>query len=196
MTALSLPEKGLPPKVRRRLVDDEPVYVADGLFEPDVVRMIFETCRHLPFTLSDYDTDATSHILHWKHEFKLQALSAFPPLRLWHDAIVSHTRALFAERTLFLERVHCNKHPHDDVQLAHHDIEPGVTSVYFVNPDWSDDWQGEMVFYDRDGEAHSMVSPHPGRVVTFSGGLLHRGGVPSRLCPEARLSIAFKFGAA
>ncbi len=182
--------------VNRRLVDDQPIYVVDGLFAPDVVRMIHETCRNLPFALDDYDTEATSDILHWKYEFEPERLSAFPLFRRWHDTIVAHTCGLFGERTLSLRRVHCNKHPQDDVQLVHHDIDPGVTSVYFINPDWRDEWQGEMIFYGRNGEPHSAVSPRAGRVVTFPGGLLHRGGVPSRLCPDPRLSVAFKFSAA
>ena len=73
------------------------------------------------------------------------------------------------------------------------DIVPGVTALYFANPEWQDDWQGETVFYDRAGEPFHAVAPKPGRVLVFDGGIVHRGGVPSRKCFEPRLSVAFKF---
>ena len=53
--------------------------------------------------------------------------------------------------------------------------------------------QGETVFYDRAGEPFHAVAPKPGRLLLFDGGIVHRGGVPSRKCFEPRLSVAFKF---
>jgi len=180
-------------RASRRSVDNHTIHVVDGLIGADMVRVMFTFLRALPFSLSDYDTDATEHILHWKHEFDLAKLASHPLLRVWHDRIVARTHALFADRPLKLSRVHVNCHPYGDLQHAHHDISPGVTALYFANVDWQDDWQGETIFYGGDGEPFHAVAPRPGRVLCFPGDLVHRGGVPSRACPEPRFSVAFKF---
>ena len=181
--------------VRERRIDGEALFIVDGLFQPGFVRMLHELFDKLPFSRSDYDTDATKSVRHWKHEFAIEALTANPLLRPWHDAIVARTTDLFAGMDLELARVHCNNHPYGDLQHAHHDVVPGVTALYFANAEWQDVWQGEVLFYDRNGEPSHAVAPKPGRLVIFPGEMLHRGGVPSRACPEPRLSVAFKFGA-
>ena len=53
--------------------------------------------------------------------------------------------------------------------------------------------RGETIFYDHAGEPHTAVAPRPGRVLVFPADVVHRGGVPSRKCFSARLSVAFKF---
>jgi hypothetical protein len=52
---------------------------------------------------------------------------------------------------------------------------------------------GETIFYDLRREFIYAVFPKPGRVVVSAADILHRGGVPSRECVEARRSVAFKF---
>ena len=79
------------------------------------------------------------------------------------------------------------------MQFPHHDITPGMTWLYYSNPVWEPNWMGETTFYDSDQEPIYAVFPKPGRVVVFAGDILHRGGVPSRECVEARRSVAFKF---
>jgi Rps23 Pro-64 3,4-dihydroxylase Tpa1-like proline 4-hydroxylase len=183
-------------KASARELDGQTIHVVDGLFNDGVVRMIFETLNRLAFTLSDYDSDETREVRHWKHEFAPEALAANPVLRLWHDGVVARTRELLPATVLELKRVHCNNHLYGDLQNAHTDIAPGATALYFANPTWQDDWQGETIFYDRAGEPCQAVAPKPGRLLVFDGGIVHRGGVPSRKCFEARLSVAFKFRAA
>jgi hypothetical protein len=176
-----------------REVDGRPLHVIDGLFAPDLVRIVYETFSRMSFTLSDYDNKETREVKHWKSEFALDSFGANPLLRAWHDTIVAEARALSGGRALTLRRVHCNSHLYGDLQHAHIDIAPGLTALYYANPDWHEEWHGETVFYDRAGEAHSVVAPRPGRLAVFPADLLHRGGVPSRKCFSARLSVAFKF---
>jgi hypothetical protein len=52
---------------------------------------------------------------------------------------------------------------------------------------------GETIFYDLQAEPIYAVFPKPGRVVVFAADILHRGGIPSRECAEARRSLVFKF---
>jgi SM-20-related protein len=181
--------------VHERRLDDNSIYVVDGLFRPDFVRFLHEMLKALPFSLSDYDTKATKGVRHWKHEFTLEKLAANPLLKSWHDAIVMKTAELSAGRKLELARVHCNNQPYGDLQHTHQDIVPGVTAVYFANHEWDENWQGELLLFDRRGEPFYAVAPKPGRLLVFAGDIPHRGGVPSRACYEPRLSVAFKFAA-
>jgi len=181
------------PVVTTRDLDGQCIHVVDRLFGLDIVRVVFETFKRLAFTLSDYDSDETAYLRHWKVEFENDYFKANPVLALWHDAIVKRTRETFPSRRLAIGRIHCNNHLYGDLQHAHTDIAPGVTALYFANPEWQEDWQGETVFYDRAGEPFHAVAPKPGRLLLFDGGIVHRGGVPSRKCFEPRLSVAFKF---
>jgi hypothetical protein len=181
--------------VQSRQVDGKDIHVIDGLFQPETVWMIYEGLKDLPFLPTEYDTEERRGIPHLNFEFDPERLSASPALCVLRDCIVARTRELFAASRLNLVRVHCNNQPYGDLQLAHTDLVPGVTSLYFANADWPAEWQGETIFYDSTDEPYHAVMPKPGRVVVFPGDLLHRGGVPSSACKVTRLSMAFKFSA-
>jgi Rps23 Pro-64 3,4-dihydroxylase Tpa1-like proline 4-hydroxylase len=182
-----------PVVVQRRSLDERHLFVVDGLFKPDLVRMLHQVLGRQAFSLSDYDTEASEHIRHWKCEFSPDALPSNPVLGAWHTSVVAKTRELFADVALDLHRVHVNSHLFGDHQGPHTDLDPGVTALYFANPEWQRDWQGEVIFFDRAGEPFHAVAPKPGRLAVFDGAILHRGGVPSRTCFAPRLSVAFKF---
>lgn len=179
-----------------RSLGDRRLFVVDGLFETDFVKVLHDILSRQSFSLSDYDTEETQRIRHWKAEFPPSFFAANPLLQAWHRAVVAKAGALFANRGLALQRVHANSHLFGDHQNPHTDIDPGVTALYFANPEWQADWQGETIFYDQAGEPRGIVAPVPGRLVVFDGGIQHRGGVPSRTCFGARLSVAFKFSSA
>jgi hypothetical protein len=182
--------------VQTRELEGLPVYIVDGVFQPEIVKILYGILRKLPFSLSEYDNLATKHILHWKYEFALDGFAANPAYRIWHDTIVAKTNELFPKHRSQLFRVYCNNSLYGDHQNAHVDNEdaiPDVTSLYFANAEWQDDWHGEILLYDRRGEPFHAVAPKPGRLLVFSGDIRHRGGVPSRTCFEPRLSVAFKF---
>ena len=179
--------------VEARPLGTQRLFVVDGLFGADFVRVLHEILSRQSFSLSDYDTEATERIRHWKAEFAPEFFAANPVLRSWRDTVVAKAVELFAGTALKLERVHANSHLFGDHQHPHHDIVPGVTALYFANPDWERDWQGETIFYDLAGEPRHAVAPRPGRLAVFEGDILHRGGVPSRTSFAARYSVAFKF---
>jgi SM-20-related protein len=170
------------------------IFVVDGLFAPDVVRMLHETLVRQPFWMAEYDND-DAKVRHWVSELPPDHREASPVLRVWSMAIVDKTRELMAGMELDLKRVHCNSHYYGDLQEAHTDLDPGATAIYYANAEWRPEWDGETIFFDESGEAFLAVAPRPGRVAIFRGGVKHRGGVPARICLEARLSVAFKFAA-
>lgn len=181
------------PFVEARPVGERRLFVVDGLFKPDFVRALYLILLQQSFSLSDYDTEATERIRHWKSEFPPAFFAANPLLQVWHDIVVAKTTELFAGNTLVLDRVHANAHLFGDHQHAHIDADPGVTAIYYANPKWQDDWQGETIFYAPNGEPWHALAPKPGRLAVFEGNIVHRGGVPARSCFTARLSVAFKF---
>jgi hypothetical protein len=77
--------------------------------------------------------------------------------------------------------------PHTD------DRRPGsYTLLYYPNPEWDDEWDGQTLFYDNDGEIALSVRLRPNRAVFFDSRILHRGTAPGRLCTGLRVSVAYK----
>lgn len=92
-------------------------------------------------------------------------------------------------------RLYVNCAVYGDVYYPHRDCDAdkeNITVLYYANPQWNADWGGETLFYGDNGEAEVAVSPRPGRMVAFPGALLHCGGVPTRICYEERLTVAYK----
>jgi hypothetical protein len=182
------------PTFRSRDIDDRPFILIDDLFRPDFVRVFDQFLRGLHFSLADYDVEESRHVLHWIHEFSVEDITTHPLLSFVFSRIRTVIENMFPEWRLKLERIHCNTSLYGDMQFPHCDsLTPGITWLYYANPVWKSNWMGETLFYDSLGEPLYAVFPRPGRVVVFAADILHRGGVPSRECVEARRSLAFKF---
>jgi SM-20-related protein len=182
-------------QIRRHDVGDRSIFVLDHLFDAPFVEMMYHFMNRLPFGLSDYDTEETKAIRHWKHEFDLENLPSLPLLVELRSRVVDISDELYPLNRIVLKRMHCNMHLYGDMQNPHTDTDlaGGVTALYFANPVWEMNWMGETVFCSSTGEPLHCVIPKPGRLVVFNGDILHRGGVPSRYCFEPRISVAFKF---
>lgn len=181
------------PTFRTRHLDERPLILIDGLFRPDFIKVLDDFLKSLRFSLADYDGEDSRHVLHWIHEFSLEDVTRHPLLNFLHSRISSATEEACAKPHIQLKRVHCNTSLYGDMQFPHRDITPGMTWLYYSNPVWQPNWMGETIFYDSRSEPVYAVFPRPGRVVVFAADILHRGGVPSRECVEARRSLAFKF---
>jgi SM-20-related protein len=181
------------PTCRVRRIDERPLIVIDDLFRPDFIKVFDQFLKTLPFSLADYDVEDSRHVLHWKHEFSLDEVTTNPLLSFVYSHIRSVAEKACPELRIQLKRVHCNTSLYGDMQFPHHDITPGMTWLYYSNPVWEPNWMAETIFYDSQEEPVYAVFPKPGRVIVFAADILHRGGVPSRECVEARRSLAFKF---
>ena len=182
--------------MRARDLDGRRLFIIDDLFDKSIVQMLHETFIRLPFTQSDFDTEDTMHVRHWKFDFQPDGFGLNPVLRTWHQRVTATAAELVGVLSLPIRRIYCNSVGYGDHQHMHFDDKDGTTALYFANAQWIEDWQGETVFYDRAEEACQVVAPRPGRLVVFSSECLHRGGVPSRTCPVPRLTVAFKFAPA
>lgn len=180
------------PIATTREVDGERIHIIDGLFDPAIVAMIERLVVDLPYIRSNYDNSASEPGRHLRHTFSATMVEKFPLLRGFRDDILARTRQIDAARGETVEQFFALDQYFGAVQYPHHDTPGGMTALYFANADWQPDWQGELVFYDKAGEAHFLVAPKPGRLCIFTGEIVHRGGVPSPLCRTQRFTVVLK----
>jgi hypothetical protein len=191
------------------------IHILDQLFERSFVRSLNNVLASLPYVASEYDSDAGPRIRHLNCELPAGPLitgsvedagllSRLPKGKgAPHLSAVARITAqalglLYPDYSqIELSRVHVNSIPHGDIQNTHEDGWPGVslTALYFANAGWQSTWQGELILCDPLGESLYAIDSRPGRLVLFPGETPHRGGAPSRVCFEHRLSLAHKFRA-
>lgn len=191
------------------------IHIIDQLFEKSFVDSLYAVASRLSYIASDYDTEASSHILHMKCELPAkslmagevqdQELLALLPKAMGasHLSAVARITAQALERLypehddVNIGRIHVNCLPYGDLLGTHQDGWPGasLTGLYFANADWEPTWQGELILCNPLGESLYAVEPRPGRIVLFPGDIPHRAGAPSRACYAHRLTIGHKFRA-
>jgi hypothetical protein len=172
---------------RRYSIGDKQIVVFDDLFPADEVKKLHQFLARLPYHLSMLDTPDKPYNRNWASNLPLPAATGMPILK----KCVELAQEFYADRQLELCDVYVNFNRYGDMQYAHHDAEDGVTALYYANAEWHEHWGGETVFYDGR-EPMYVVVPKPGRLALFHPSIRHRGGIPSRDCWEARLTVAFK----
>lgn len=183
-----------------------PIHVLDGLFSKEFVTNLGVNLASFPFTASDYDSEDTKNILHFKCELPAEELLGkpgehplnFPMLSIVACVTFELIRQFYTDyENIRPGRIHVNCIPHGDFLTNHIDGERdrSLTGLYFANVQWVSHWGGELILCDQHGESLYALDPKPGRVVLFPGAILHRGNAPSRLCFVNRLSIGHKFRA-
>jgi len=168
------------------------LFIFDNVVDAEASSWIHEQYRELPVTMSDSDRPDTSYVKHLKHEFGPTDWLPDTPSGM----LAENAAKLLAEQGIIvgeLYRIYANFNLHGDFQFAHEDGD-GWTALYFVNSIWEEDWSGELMIYPEPGSGFAYaIEPRPGRMVIFDGLIRHRGGVPSKLCFDARISLAIKF---
>ena len=75
-----------------------------------------------------------------------------------------------------------HSHPNEDVLL------------YYANPEWKTEWQGETFFLDQLGKEVIYTSLYvPNRMIRFDGNIVHRFNTQNRSAPKFRFSISTFF---
>jgi SM-20-related protein len=113
------------------------------------------------------------------------------------EAIWQHARPrceALAGGPLRVIRVYANGHTYGLGGSVHaDDSRPGTfTLLYYVNPEWKQEWQGDTVYYDSDGEIALAVHVRPNRGVFFDSRIPHEGRPPARSCHDLRVTVAWK----
>jgi hypothetical protein len=170
---------------RKETVGGLPLVVVDGFFTR---REVAEASK--AFAESVYRNFETADERKMYPHDVLELPAAVP----FVECITAVAAQVFPRAELAVYRAYCNRLRYGDVSLAHNDSDPpSITTLYYANERWEDEWAGETMFYGSADEATVAVAPRPGRLVIFDGRMRHRGGPPSRTCHEGRLSVAVKY---
>jgi SM-20-related protein len=177
-------EFGIGPQGRR-------VFILDDLIEPDKVGELYKFFRKLPYSFSNSDRFDTTDYRHFGYRFEEEPPTEHPVVAFFASAAISHLRSRRINVGQ-VKRAYVNLSLYGDIQFAHEDGDEW-TAVAFVNETWNADWGGELLIYDESaaGVAYA-IRPVPARMVVFDGLLTHRGGVPSKLTAEPRITLAIK----
>jgi SM-20-related protein len=167
------------------------VFILDDVVPADEVGGLYQFFRNLPYHFADSDRFDTRDYRHFGHVFDDAALMEHPVVGFFAGVAVAHLQSAGANVGR-VKRAYVNLNLYGDVQFAHEDGDEW-TAVAFVNERWHDDWGGELLVYDRpDRQMAYAITPAPGRMAIFDGLLMHRGGVPSKLTAEPRITLALK----
>lgn len=114
---------------------------------------------------------------------------------IWNEARERCER--LADAKLKVMRQYANGHTYGlggGVQVD--DVRPGsYTLLYYPMQEWREEWEGETVFYDEDGEVALAVQLRPNRAVLFDSRIRHVGRAPGRAFPGLRVTVAFQLEA-
>jgi SM-20-related protein len=167
------------------------LFILDDVVPADEVNGLYQFFRNLPYHFADSDRLDTKDYRHFGHVFDDTALMEHPVVGFFAGAAVAHLQSVGASVGR-VKRAYVNLNLYGDVQFAHEDGDEW-TAVAFVNDRWNGDWGGELLIYDRpDKRMAYAITPAPGRMAVFDGLLTHRGGVPSKLTAEPRITLAIK----
>jgi len=78
-------------------------------------------------------------------------------------------------------------YPHTDSKRSH-----DMTIVLYLNKTWKREWAGETVIFDEDTIQHAEM-PKYNSALIFNGNKFHVARGVTRICPEQRLTLMFKF---
>jgi SM-20-related protein len=173
---------------RRYTIGERQIVVLDGVFEAGDVKSLHSFLERALYRCNESDTPETPHNRNWVTYLPEELNAKMPVL----SRCVQLAREFGKSEPLKVDRTYVNLNRFGDMQYSHHDGASGVTALYYANSEWHDHWGGETVFYDEKREPVYLVAPRPGRLALFHSPIVHRGGVPSRDCWEARLTVAFK----
>ncbi len=176
--------------IRSAQISGRELFVCDGLIAPDTVARIGAAVKQLHYVRREKSRPGVPG---------LAAVSDIAPNMIAGDIFLQTLRRIaeqvFPAERFTDQRAYVNSSVFGDGYYAHRDCGPDekhVTALYYANTEWQADWGGETIYFNDAEDAELVVSPKPGRVVVARGAILHRGGVPARICHEERYTLAYK----
>lgn len=64
---------------------------------------------------------------------------------------------------------------------------------YYINPEWREEWYGETIFYQDNGEDDRVISYQPNKAVIFDGNHPHSIRPASFIAPSYRFTLSVFF---
>jgi len=109
------------------------------------------------------------------------------------NAIWTHIRSQHCPNSVLI-RCYFNAHTFGVEGYPHRDSprEHDKTIVVYLNKEWKREWGGETIIYDGDIITHAEL-PKFNQALIFDGRQYHVAKPLSRICPELRVTMMFKF---
>jgi SM-20-related protein len=178
--------------VGRVVISGRELFICDNFIDPALVTDIGNGLKSMHFVRKEKSRPDVPGVV---------AAADINSALLTKDPLFLRLRAvaerMFPGEVLRDMRAYVNNAVYGDSYFVHRDSpedSKDVTVLYYANLIWQPDWGGETIFYNDDSDAVLAVSPRPGRLVVSRAAILHRGTVPTRVCYEERLTIAYKLG--
>ena len=131
----------------------------------------------------DFTQAAASNGLDVAHRVQAKELQqAWLHLKLTHFPQATLLRCYANSHTFGVEG-----YPHTDSLRA-----CDYTAVVYLNKIWRREWGGETMIYKGDRIEHAEL-PKFNRALVFPGDQWHVAKSPSRICPDLRITLMFKF---
>jgi 2OG-Fe(II) oxygenase superfamily len=110
---------------------------------------------------------------------------------IWQYISTTH----FPNSTLI--RCYANSHTFGTEGYPHTDSKrpEDQTAILYLNKTWLREWGGETVLYNGNEITHAEL-PKYNNLLVFPGNLYHKAGAVSRISPELRITLMFKFAPA
>lgn len=99
-------------------------------------------------------------------------------------------RIVRTDCNLDCDKVIANLSTSASVHHSHTHPEKLVT-LYYANLEWKEEWEGETMFFDEDGEVEFTSRYVPGRILIFDGSMPHTIRAQSHAGPHYRFSISY-----
>jgi SM-20-related protein len=176
--------------IRSALISGREIFICDGLIDAAMVARIGAVVRSLHYVRREKSRPGVPG---------LAAVSDIAPNMIPGDVFLQTLRGIteqmFPADRFTDQRAYVNSSVFGDGYYTHRDCglqDQHVTALYYANTEWQTDWGGETIYFNDQEDAELVVSPKPGRLVIARGAILHRGGVPARVCHEERFTLAYK----
>jgi Rps23 Pro-64 3,4-dihydroxylase Tpa1-like proline 4-hydroxylase len=177
-------------EILERRIDDSKVFVIDGLLDESQVLDL-----HKSILLADFTVMGASSVETYKNREIMFELDPKDFDKTTLGNAIQEVICKILKGNLPCYRVVGNYIRYGSQTFAHQDTssDDSLTALYFANSEWSYDWGGELIVYNVDKESDICVGVKPGRLVLFPSNLLHKGGVPNRICTDIRLTISARY---
>ena len=131
----------------------------------------------------DFTRAGTSNGLDVEHKVKhLELQQAWDHLKNNHFPNATLLRCYANSHTFGVEG-----YPHtDSLRLCDY------TAVVYLNKNWRREWGGETIIYNDNTITHAEI-PKFNKTLIFPGSQWHVAKAPSRICPDLRITLMFKF---
>jgi len=177
-------------KILERIIDESKVFVIDDLLTEQQVLDL-----HKSILVADFTVMGASSVETYKNREIMFELDPLDFERTTLGASIQDAINRVLNKNLSCYRVVGNYIRYGSQTFAHQDTSTNdsLTALYFANSEWHYDWGGEVLVYNRDKESDICVGVKPGRLVLFPSNLLHKGGVPNRVCTDIRLTVSARY---